>query len=91
MTSKFSNTQRIRERLGLAFATAVMSLLAACASTPTEQNAATVAAAPKERIEPQTGSNLPRKANKPSNVVIVDPESVQGAMRGATRGSGSGP
>jgi hypothetical protein len=57
-----------------------------CAST---EGATAVAKAPAaERVETQTGSNLPRKANRPSNVIVVDPESMQGAARGAPRGGG---
>ena len=63
--------------------------MSACASNDT---ASTTARAPVyERADTPTGSNLPRKANKPSNVQVVDPEAMQGASRGATRNPGTGP
>ncbi len=61
-----------------------------CASS--EAGGSATARAPVyERSDNQTGSNLPRKANKPSNVLVVDPEAMQGAVRGVTRNSGTGP
>jgi hypothetical protein len=73
--------------LALSACTLVLGLgLAACASPDTTG----AAKAPVyERSDTLTGSNLPKKANKPSNVQVVDPEAMQGAARGATRNSGN--
>jgi hypothetical protein len=87
----FSDTPSVGRLCGFPFVITVLGLLAACANAPTETKTVTAATAPKERVEPQTGSNLPRKANKPSNVIVVDPEGVQGSARGTTRSAGSGP
>ncbi len=76
---------------GLCLATVTLAL-AGCASADPVPGTGTTARAPiYERSDNQTGSNLPKKANKPSNVLVVDPEAVQGAARGATRNSGTGP
>jgi hypothetical protein len=62
--------------------------LTGCAG-PETGTAATARAPVYERSDNATGSNLPRKANKPSNVLVVDPEAMQGAARGATRNGGA--
>lgn len=60
-----------------------------CAGPSRETGPTTAVQAPVyERSDDPTGSNLPRKANKTSNVLVVDPEAMQGAARGATRNPG---
>ena len=78
----------LRLLLGLTSAGLSLGLLG-CANNETASEKARPPVA--ERAETQTGSNLPRKADKPSRVVTVDPESIQGAARGATRNSSTGP
>jgi hypothetical protein len=64
----------------------VVMVCSGCASS--EKTALTAKAPAAERAETATGSNLPRKANKPTKVIVVDPDAIQGAVRGATRGGG---
>jgi hypothetical protein len=66
----------------------LVASLAGCASPETEPGA-TARAPIYERSDNQTGSNLPKRANKPSKVLVVDPEAMQGAARGATRNGGA--
>jgi hypothetical protein len=86
MKPKPETSTFLRTLAGAALVLGLGLFTGGCAST---EGAAPIAKAPAgERVETQTGSNLPRKANKPSNVVVVDPESMQGAARGAPRGGG---
>ena len=78
---------------GVLFTGAALTLVGCVSADPAARTATTAAAkAPiYERSDSRTGSNLPKKANKPSNVLVVDPEMMQGAARGATRNSSTGP
>lgn len=64
--------------------------LSACAVTDDAAGTSAAAKVPVyERSDTATGSNLPRRADRPSNVQTVDPEAVKGAARGATRNPGN--
>ncbi len=74
--------------IGMGAALLLAASLAGCAS-PDGESGATARAPVYERSDNPTGSNLPRKANRPSNVLVVDPEAMQGTARGATRNGGA--
>ena len=80
-----------RRSLLAAAAAAFSACMAGCAGPSAEAPSATAQQVVREPVETQTGSNIPRRANKPSNVIVVDPDAIQGAARGATRNPGGPP
>ncbi len=87
MSIRILATRGAKAASAAASATALV-LLSACATEPQDAPAAAKSAAARDRAETQTGTNLPRRTGRPTAVIEVDKDAVQGAVRGASRNSG---
>ena len=78
----------MKSKAAWVLALCVPLVVAGCAAPETGPSNVVSTPAVYERADTPTGSNLPRKAGRPSAVIEADKDAVAGAARGATRNPG---